>query len=285
MPPFAGSPPPGMMPPGAPPFPPGVRPPFPPPFLPPGMAPPGMPGFPPPPGAGLPIPPIPGASMSPPPGLPAPPGMPSTPIPPPSNAIPPPNHLQNPSSSPPPPLMLPDPTMAQVNPPFKKGTILKWADANFSPVSDDAYGWCTNEANILCRKRRGQGPLVTTLLSPLTDQCPVFHPRRCAARSERALRISCRSDARRWVWGAIAEEVRHRRNNTKRLRGERADASPVRPSKPCFSYLHHLYSWLLSSHDAVRLSTIPESEVDGYIRYEITVFSMLHCFPRSLQYI
>ncbi|KAI0672638.1 hypothetical protein C8Q78DRAFT_669625 [Trametes maxima] len=141
MPPFAGSPPPGMMPPGAPPFPPGVRPPFPgPPFMPPGVLPPGMPppGFSPPPGAGVPpmhMPPMPGASSAsppPPPGALGAPGAGTLPAPPAQNA--PPSYTQQPVSTvPPPPLALPNESLAQVNPPFKKGTSLKWEDANFSP--------------------------------------------------------------------------------------------------------------------------------------------------------
>ncbi|KAI0697316.1 hypothetical protein C8T65DRAFT_743236 [Cerioporus squamosus] len=123
-PPFAGSPPPGMLPPGAPPFPPGVRPPFAPPFLPPGM--PGMPpGFPPP-------------GFSPPPGAPVCQCLlflvyhrrPTV-------SRPPHQAQQQPastaSSAPPPPLVLPNPSLAQVNPPFKKGTALKWGDPNFNP--------------------------------------------------------------------------------------------------------------------------------------------------------
>ncbi|KAL1939158.1 hypothetical protein VTO73DRAFT_10199 [Trametes versicolor] len=140
-PPFAGSPPPGMMPPGVPPYHLGGRPPFPgPPFLPPGLPPPGIPppGFSPPPGMGLPhmhMPPMPGASSaSPPPphGAPGPPGAGAYSGPAPQTA--PPSQAQQPASSaPPPPLVLPNPSLAQVNPPFKKGTALKWEDANFSP--------------------------------------------------------------------------------------------------------------------------------------------------------
>ncbi|KAH9848919.1 hypothetical protein C2E23DRAFT_738516 [Lenzites betulinus] len=139
MPPFPGAPP-GMLPPGVPPFPPGARPPFPgPPFLPPGMLPPGVPppGFSPPPGVGMPhmpMPPMPGASASPqpPPGMSGAPGAGAYP-PPTAHNAPPINAQQPPSSVPPPPLVLPNPELAQVNPPFKKGTALKWEDANFSP--------------------------------------------------------------------------------------------------------------------------------------------------------
>ncbi|KAI0708014.1 hypothetical protein C8Q76DRAFT_628063 [Earliella scabrosa] len=137
-PPFAGSPPPGMLPPGVPPFPPGVRPPFPPPFIP-GMPPPGMPpppGFSPPPGLpGAPMPlPLPGApSASPPPGALGIPPVPAAPGAPPSSAPPVAPPQQPLSSVPPPPLVLPNPQLAQVNPSFKKGTVLKWSDANFSP--------------------------------------------------------------------------------------------------------------------------------------------------------
>ncbi|TBU53405.1 hypothetical protein BD310DRAFT_938128 [Dichomitus squalens] len=145
-PPFAGQPPPGLLPPGAPPFPPGVRPPFPPPFFPPGMPPPGipLPGFSPPPGVVPPgvVPPMPGASsISPPgvPGAPAPPGAPNF-VPstaPPVQATPPTQHQQQQQQSastvPPTPLVLPNPSLAQVNPTFKKDTVLKWSDPNFSP--------------------------------------------------------------------------------------------------------------------------------------------------------
>ncbi|OSD08244.1 hypothetical protein PYCCODRAFT_1429308 [Trametes coccinea BRFM310] len=133
-PPFAGSPPPGMV---APPFPPGARPPFPPPpFLPPGVPPPGIPppGFSPPPGLGmppLPIPRMPGASSaSPPPPV----GAPSAPAPGAGASQASASSTQQPASTAsPPPLVLPNPSLAQVNPPFKKGTVLKWDDPNFSP--------------------------------------------------------------------------------------------------------------------------------------------------------
>ncbi|EPS93041.1 hypothetical protein FOMPIDRAFT_1056345 [Fomitopsis schrenkii] len=139
-PPFAGSPPPGMpMPgaPGAPPFPmpPGMRLPFPPPpFLPPGMTPP--PGFSPPGTNGLP-PSMPPTPM--PPGASPPPGVPG--MPPPIGHLgapqPPARHGATPLSAthPPvaPPLTLPNPSLAQTNPPFKKATVLKWDDPNFSP--------------------------------------------------------------------------------------------------------------------------------------------------------
>ncbi|KAI8982940.1 hypothetical protein BD414DRAFT_516064 [Trametes punicea] len=139
---FRGSPPPGMVPPVVPPFAPGVRPPFPPPpFLPPGVPPPGIPppGFSPPPGAGIPpapVPRMPGASSASPP---PPSGAPGAPVPaagaptaPAQNALP--TNVQQPTSTaPPPPLVLPNPSLAQVNPPFKKGTVLKWDDPNFSP--------------------------------------------------------------------------------------------------------------------------------------------------------
>ncbi|GBE90211.1 hypothetical protein SCP_1900600 [Sparassis crispa] len=128
MPPFAGSPPPGMFPPGMPPapFPHGMRPPFPPPsFLPPGV----VPSFPP---SGatpptMPVTPVaPGSSVSPPPllrvsGVSALPAV-ATPA-----AVP------QPVSTTPPPLTLPHPSLAQTNPPFKKATVLKWSDANFAP--------------------------------------------------------------------------------------------------------------------------------------------------------
>ncbi|RDX49813.1 hypothetical protein K466DRAFT_658676 [Polyporus arcularius HHB13444] len=139
-PPFAGSPPPGMLPPGAPgapPFPPGVRPPFAPPFLPPGM--PGMPpGFPPPgfsPPPGMPMPPMPGVTP-PPHGFPGAPPMPGQhPSGPPPGQHPPHQQQQqhHAATAPPPLLVLPNQSLAQVNPPFKKGTALKWGDPNFNP--------------------------------------------------------------------------------------------------------------------------------------------------------
>ncbi|KAI1791736.1 hypothetical protein LXA43DRAFT_1094346 [Ganoderma leucocontextum] len=126
--PFAGSPPPhGMLPPGVPPL--GFSPP-------PGVLPPGVN-----------IPPIPGASqISPPPGVPgAPPPGPAflPPVAPPLQATPPTYDQRQQqqqeqqsrpvSTVPPTPLVLPNPSLAQVNPTFKKDTVLKWSDANFSP--------------------------------------------------------------------------------------------------------------------------------------------------------
>ncbi|KAI0784913.1 hypothetical protein C8Q75DRAFT_829300 [Abortiporus biennis] len=126
MPPFAGSPPPGMLP-GMPPFPPGgLRPPFPPPpsFVPAGMP---TPGFTPPVIATPPInhpasvPPSASVSVSPP-----PPGMAGAPG----------YHgaSSHAASTPiPSELKVPNPALTQTNPPFKKPTVLKWSDANFSP--------------------------------------------------------------------------------------------------------------------------------------------------------
>ncbi|RXW22651.1 hypothetical protein EST38_g3202 [Candolleomyces aberdarensis] len=159
-PPFAPPLPPGATPPvgfPVPPFPPGAMPPFPPgppgamrpPFPPPGFVPP--PGMPlgmglPPPGAALPGPP--GAVSPPPPpqfvpaqnpvGLSAP-GVPPQ-LPPSVSGFGGPgvgvgggqagHQGQVPA---PPPLTLPNPSLAQTNPEFKKPTSLKYADANFSP--------------------------------------------------------------------------------------------------------------------------------------------------------
>ncbi|EAU92092.1 zinc finger protein 207 [Coprinopsis cinerea okayama7 len=145
-PPFPGAVPPGMPPPGfQPPFPPpvpGQAPPFPPP---PGVVPP--PGVSPPPGVRPPFPPgvppfmpppgMPGAPPFLPPGVPPPPGMPL----PPGMTPPPPNFVragsvgQGPGQAKPtpPPLTLPNPALKQTNPEFKKPTVLKWNDANFSP--------------------------------------------------------------------------------------------------------------------------------------------------------
>ncbi|KAF6747022.1 hypothetical protein DFP72DRAFT_822298 [Ephemerocybe angulata] len=159
LPPF---PPPGMMPP----FPPGApRPPFPPP---PGMMPPGMsPPLPGPPGMGAPPPgmspmggppmgppgmsPPMGMSGMPPPGM-AMGGLPPRPGPPPTPTFVPAQQSQGQQSSQPsqqpsqpesqgqaqgqetiPPLTLPNPSLKQKNPEFKKATELKWNDANFSP--------------------------------------------------------------------------------------------------------------------------------------------------------
>ncbi|KAL0946361.1 hypothetical protein HGRIS_012594 [Hohenbuehelia grisea] len=176
MPPFfpGGPPPPGF--PGAPPFPPpgmmGLPPGPPPPGfgMPPFPPPPGMfpPGMPPPPG--FPLPP----GMPPPPGV-RPPFPPGGPLPPPafvpagSYASPPPpsatpslsatpvhpgapgsleaptfvrsssNTAAAPSGPPPNGPTLPNPALAQTNPPFKKQTILKYSDANFSPEEKRAY--------------------------------------------------------------------------------------------------------------------------------------------------
>ncbi|PPR01752.1 hypothetical protein CVT24_001815 [Panaeolus cyanescens] len=139
MPPFppGGPPPPGFVPPpgmpGVPPIP--GRPPFmPPPFLPPGVPPP--PGFTPPPGAIPGVPPMP-AAAPPPTFVPAskPPAGPTPPVgsgPSPTTAAPPvqpkvTTQVRQPV------LTLPNPSLAQTNPEFKKPTDLKVKDANFSP--------------------------------------------------------------------------------------------------------------------------------------------------------
>ena len=111
-------------------------------------SPPGIPppGFSPPPGIvppGVGVPPIPGASsVSPPPGVPgapAPPGaptfVPSTSAPAQATPSTQTQPQQTASTVPPTPLVLPNPSLAQVNPTFKKDTVLKWSDPNFSPVS------------------------------------------------------------------------------------------------------------------------------------------------------
>ena len=74
--------------------------------------------------------------VSPPPGF-APPAATATP---PVHA-PPPSFVPASTNAPPasapapaPELRLPNPTLAQTNPPFKKATEMKWGDANFSPV-------------------------------------------------------------------------------------------------------------------------------------------------------
>ena len=151
---------PNMMPPPF--FPGGMPPPGmsfpPPPFMgmpgmPPGPPPPGFPGFPPP---GMGPPPFAPNGMPgmPPPGFPyGPPGGPSPPPRSMPGGLPPPNFVpqqqqQHPSitNGPPaassiaaPPVAtkptLPNPKLAQTNPTFKKPTILKHSDANFSPVS------------------------------------------------------------------------------------------------------------------------------------------------------
>ncbi|GLB40110.1 putative zinc finger [Lyophyllum shimeji] len=172
-PPGVVSPPPGMPPPpgffpGAPPPPgafPGQPPPFPPlmPGFPPGPPPPGFPmppGFPP--GGPPPFPPVPPGGPAGPPGAlpelrrlrpyllhqlllagfmqtpPAPPAAaPAAPAQqppsaPPSTAAP--SKDQTPESqAPPTQLVLPNPALAQTNPPFKKTTVLKYEDPNFSP--------------------------------------------------------------------------------------------------------------------------------------------------------
>ena len=114
-------PPPGMIPPGAPPFPVGgPRPPFPlPQFVPAGASPPI-----PPPLAGSPMPPT---SNSPP----APAISPQPPVPPTPNPVPP---ISSSSSQPQGQLVLPNPALKQTNPDVKKKMVLKYQDANFSPV-------------------------------------------------------------------------------------------------------------------------------------------------------
>ncbi|KIK63152.1 hypothetical protein GYMLUDRAFT_41472 [Collybiopsis luxurians FD-317 M1] len=161
-----GPPPPGFaIPPGFPPppgmMPPGASPPGPPGMLPPGVSPPpgalGIPGAPAPPGAlipgapGAPVrPPMPppptfipqqqGSSASPP----LPPsasgsssinGSVTTPPPPSSSAAPTPVTAAETSLRP----TLPDPSLQQTNPAFKKPTELKYQDANFSPEEIRAY--------------------------------------------------------------------------------------------------------------------------------------------------
>ncbi|GJE96955.1 hypothetical protein PsYK624_131650 [Phanerochaete sordida] len=131
MPPFA--PPLGMMPPGGPmppfPPPPGMRPPFaPPPFMPPGIPPP--PGFTPPPSAVTPPAPptfVPAGGLAPPPPPPA------SVTPSAIGSAPPPSVPTTAATTPAPQLKLPDPSLEQTNAPFKKPTVLKWPDANFSP--------------------------------------------------------------------------------------------------------------------------------------------------------
>ncbi|KAF8057062.1 putative zinc finger protein [Lyophyllum atratum] len=116
-----GPPPPGFpMPPG---FPPGGPPPFPP-GGPPGLA---RPPFPPPPQF------VPAAAASPPPPFPPPAAMPAVqqPTAPPGA---PPSQTQTPEvQAPPTQLVLPNPALGQTNPGFKKQTVLKYEDPNFSP--------------------------------------------------------------------------------------------------------------------------------------------------------
>ncbi|KAF5384057.1 hypothetical protein D9615_003141 [Tricholomella constricta] len=170
VPPMGMMPPPGMPPPGffpgGPPPPgafPGQPPPFPPfmPGFPPGPPPPGFPlppGFPPggpppfppapggPPGATrLPFPPppqfVPAAGASPLPPFPPTPAQPQlAATPPPSAQQPslapgaPSSQTQTPEvQAPPTQLVLPNTALAQTNPPFKKSTVLKYDDPNFSP--------------------------------------------------------------------------------------------------------------------------------------------------------
>ncbi|KIP01940.1 hypothetical protein PHLGIDRAFT_131012 [Phlebiopsis gigantea 11061_1 CR5-6] len=130
--------PPGASPPPGYPIPPPGMPPFP---LPPGMLPPGAPAFPPPPGIRPPFPPPPFMPGGPPPGFTPPPGMALPPAPPTfvpasvSGSPPPPGAGGGvpPSVAAPPALRLPDPSLEQTYAPFKKPTVLKWADPNFSP--------------------------------------------------------------------------------------------------------------------------------------------------------
>ena len=100
--------PPGQMPPGMPPFPPGGLPPgiSPPPFFPPGAAP-SIPGFP----------------TAPPPNF----------VPASSSTLKPPDSASpgQPPKRPP----IPNEKLTQTNPDLKKGQVLKYTDANYSPVS------------------------------------------------------------------------------------------------------------------------------------------------------
>lgn len=129
-----GFPPPGMVPPGGLPFPPG-------------MPPPGMPGAPPfatgaaPPPVGQ-TPP----AFSPPPGAAAPvtptklPGGPPQPPPAPRFTTPPFSSRQLPDlSATPQKPSIPNPALKQENPELKKGQILKYTDANYSPEENRAY--------------------------------------------------------------------------------------------------------------------------------------------------
>lgn len=132
-----GFPPPGMLPPGVPPFAPGMPPPgMPgaPPFLP-GMGPPPFgqapPGFSPPPGAmgpgGAPVPPPSSLSQG---------GMLQPPVSTTPSAESSVSKTQQLSASgvpskPP----IPNPALKQENPELKKGQVLKYTDANYSPVS------------------------------------------------------------------------------------------------------------------------------------------------------
>ncbi|TCD62152.1 hypothetical protein EIP91_007280 [Steccherinum ochraceum] len=143
MPPFPGAP--GMLPPGMPPFPPGARPPFPPPsFAPPGM----LPVFSPPP-AVTPVPSTPAsASISPPP----PPTFVSA-----SNQ----SMIPAPQTAPA-ELKLPDPSLSQTNPPFKKPTELKWSDPNFSPEEKRAISSKYSLSKDLTNQAKSEGQSTAT---------------------------------------------------------------------------------------------------------------------------
>ena len=244
-PPFAGSPPPGMLPPGVPPFPPGVRPPFPPPpFLPSGVPPPGIapPGFSPPPGAGMPpvpMPPMPGASSASPPPPVGAPGAGAPPVP--LQHAPPSNAQQPLSTAPPPPLVLPNPSLAQVNPPFKKGTVLKWEDANFSPVRRYSLAHVGACAVLMYvhRKRSGLDIRSTISLSRKTRlmaRCPTFLQRKCVARNGQGQRTSCRSSSEHSEGARLGRnEAVLRRHRTP----TRGCVPTVRPITRYF-FTHHL---------------------------------------------
>jgi len=212
--------PPGFSPGGpAPPFPPaGALPPFPPPpFVPGASATPPIPPLPP---RGLPPPqfvpaqqqptptPTPQPPVAPPPGGPLAPsaggphpsagGFTSSESQGPTAEVRPADPRQGPSqlTHPPRQLTLPNPALAQVNPEFKKPTVLKWLDPNFSPVSY-CFGFvaCPPAASsedwpyLFCRRNNAQSTLRTSTSSPSA----VPKSRRVRVWRGPELRISCRS--------------------------------------------------------------------------------------------
>lgn len=213
-------------------MPPGVRPPFPPPpFMPPGMGGMGPPPFSPPPGM---VPPAmpPSASLSPPaPGMSPMSVMPPLAMPPPSApAFVPASNSQGAqpaavtSVSPAPPLALPNPSLAQTNPSFKKATELKWANANFSPVSLKSSVSVSAPLTVLrCRTRFVHDTRHITSSLSTVRRPRVRLPRNTGVRSELGLKIFCRRIYNPFI-------VQSARSGSSRRREEGAGGGlPVRP--------------------------------------------------------
>jgi hypothetical protein len=176
-------PPPGLsIPPGFPP-PPGLMPPFHG-IPPPGVLPPIVPGMPPP------FPPPPGL------GIPSGPSVPSSSTP---NTVaeskpPAPQGQVAPNAAPalPPPLVVPNAALTQSNPAFKKKTVLKYTDANFSPVRPRAND-LTHYLTFMFAHRTNNVPAIqSTIIASLLPMTPGQNlqlPKNPEAKSELELRI------------------------------------------------------------------------------------------------